>query len=73
MAIAVAASVTVSIADDTIGMARRTRRQLRAHVDVLGNDVAFSGTAERRRTSGFAKMTVRQHLGILADSSRVEA
>ena len=69
MQMAVAASVTVSIADDTIGMASRMPgRQLRPHVDVLGNDVAF-GRNQQDVVEGerFPKMTVRQHLGTLAN------
>ena len=70
-AIAVRASVTVSIADDTIGMpSRMPGGQLRRDVDVRGNDVAFGrdqqDVVERQR---FSKMTVGQHLGTLADQA----
>ena len=46
------------------------RRQLRSHLDVLGDDVTFSrdqqDVVERQR---FPKMSVRQHLGTLADQA----
>ena len=69
MQMAVRASVTVSIADETSGMARLIAwRQLRPHVDVLRKDLAV-GRDQQHVVEGerFPKVTVRQHLGRLAE------
>ena len=69
MQMAVAASVTVSMADETIGMARLIPGvSCVRDIDVLRNDVAV-GRNQQHVIEGerFPKVTVRQHLGRLAE------